>query len=646
MTSEKNTEENELEYAEDSSWYKFLLASIELDKGDDGARGAKPDGWHWFWGIYGLHRKVSIFPKFNIDEIEKQLPNNRCINFNPYEEEQLPHPEMMFAYDMQKEATNALHKLLQESNYLETFKKIDFSKLVFEHEVNFSNLIFPVPVSFEKAEFAGDVHFNDAVFCVNTCFDETIFNNKPQFKKTVFFHNVSFASTHFIDGVSFQGAEFFVDINFDNTIFPTDVDFSKTKFFRCASFIDAKFPEYANFLGANFSLIANFSKTKFLGDTDFSTATFSGITNFTDTKFSNATSFNEVSFLWTTDFSNAVFSNRAHFGSATFSKNANFINTTFAETANFKDAKFAGTVFFESVKFSKDANFTEAVFSDTVIMKGTKFHGETYFEETKFSDDAGFENTCFCGTVSFKDAIFSGKATFTNAEFFDEIKFDWAKFKDFTNFINTEFKKYVPSFNKAEFHSNTSWSWKVVLWPQVGNHKRYQADKDHRTRIANNQNAYENLSSQMKGLDKYHDEHFFYRQEMRCRRRRSSRTARFFYCLYEWFSDYGYGIKQAFYWWLGHILAGIFFLMIIIRINIDGGQHKDLELAKGFGCSITTSFSNAHRFLSFHNGALSDCHNYLEKLYLFDVIWALQTIFGILFLFLFLLTVRIRFRLK
>ena len=361
--------------------------------------------------------------------------------------------------------------------------------------------------------------------------------------------------------------------------------------------------------------------------------------------------FSKLNFKEDIDFSNFVFPMDVSFAGSKFSGKANFTNAVFCGKANFDGAVFSDEVFFYKAKFARETylsgidfdcstSFTEAVFSDTVIMKGTKFHGETYFEETKFFYDAGFENACFFSTVSFKDAVFSGKATFTDAEFFDEIKFDWAKFKDFTNFINTKFKKYVPSFNKAEFHSNTSWSWKVDFWPQTGNNKRYQADQDHRTRIANNQNAYENLSSQMKGLDKYHDEHFFYRQEMRCRRRRSSRTARFFYCLYEWLSDYGYGIKRALLWWFLHIVLGFLLLFAHHFCNPIG------KWCDALACSFGVSFSNAHSFLSFRDKSLKNCNLYLEDLYWFNTIWFFQTILGILFLFLLVLTVRIRFRLK
>ena len=369
--------------------------------------------------------------------------------------------------------------------------------------------------------------------------------------------------------------------------------------------------------------------------------------------------FSKLNFKEDIDFSNFVFPMDVSFAGSKFSGKANFTNAVFCGNANFDGAVFSDEALFYKAKFARETylsgidfhqkdcsiSFTEAVFSYTVIMKGTKFHGETYFEETKFSDDAVFENAHFCGTVSFKDAIFSGKATFTDAKFFNEIKFDWTKFKDFTNFINTEFKQYVPSSHKAEFHSNTSWSWEVELWPQVENHINYQTDEDYKTRIKDNQNAYENLSSQMKGLDKYHDEHFFYRQEMCCRRWRSSPAVKFFYYLYEKLADYGYGIKQALWGWFWHMVLGVQAIVIVTFICACW-KGWTWETAKGVLCSIPLSFANAHGFLPFHKGALKDCYELFDGNILFNIIWGFQTVLGIVFLFLLLTTIRIRFRLK
>ncbi len=336
-------------------------------------------------------------------------------------------------------------------------------------------------------------------------------------------------------------------------------------------------------------------------------------------------------------FKQAVFSGDVNFGTASFQENTNFTSVHFFNKAFFRETLFSRGVAFNNTKFYGRAFFEQTSFASPVIFSNTKFYGRAFFEQTIFSNRAIFLNTKFFDLTTFEKASFSGVVIFKEAEFFKEIKFNKVEILGHTNFTNAKFKKFSPSFYNATLYSDIFWD--NIEWPDI----EKTIGKNKLRRI---QNAYETLSYHMKILDKYHEEHFFFRQEMRCRRKlEKNRLIRFSYLVYEKFSNYGYSIVRAFSWWLAHIASGVFFLMIIIRINIDLG-HKDLELAKGFWCSISTSFSNAHRFLSFHNGALDYCHDYLKGLYLFDIIWAFQSIIGILFLFLLLLTLRIRFRLK
>ncbi len=312
--------------------------------------------------------------------------------------------------------------------------------------------------------------------------------------------------------------------------------------------------------------------------------------------------------------------------------------------------------------FEKNHLLTSAIdlsklqFNDYGVFSDFIFLLDVYFDDTKFSDTANFNNTLFCGKVIFDGVTFSKNAYFKKAEFFEgaiftnatfhkEIKFDGAAFEGHTDFINTKFKKYVPSFHKADFHSNTSWSWEVELWPQTKKHTDDITDENQETRITKNQSAYENLSSHMKNLDKYHDEHFFYRQEMCCRRWRSSPAVKFFYYLYEKLADYGYGIKQALWGWFWHMVLGAQAIVIVTFICACW-KGWTWETAKGVLCSIPLSFANAHGFLPFHKGALKDCYELFDGNILFNIIWGFQTVLGIVFLFLLLTTIRIRFRLK
>ncbi len=509
--------------AEENLWVQFARKMNNLDALD-----RKSFGWHWFWGIYFLHKQSPDFPKFYPAWMGDTLPDGHWlkeIDGKIFIEDIGPnvnkvpsnHTLKEIYYTISQRDVFALLLLEEHKKTLLRVKEtgiIDLSNLCFNQRIDFGNCIFPFDVSFAGSESP----------------------SRTDFCETIFYKEVDFTNTKFAS-----------DTRFRKTIFCSGVKFDK----------------------AEFTNSAVFNKTQFL---------------------------NYVTF-----------------------KDVNFFNSAY-----FDEVKFSKDVVFENTEFSEAAGFTGAIFSGAADFKNVVFCGET----AKFAE------------ANFKKAKFFESAIFTNATFHKKIKFDWVTFEGHTDFINTEFKQYVPSSHKAEFHSNTSWSWEVDLWPQVENHINYKTDEDYKIRIKDNQNAYENLSSQMKKLDKYHDEHFFYRQEMCCRRWRSSRTVKFFYYLYEKLADYGYGIKRALYWWLGHIALGSSLLFIHRFFSPIGKWYDDLS------CSVGISFANAHGFLSFHNKALEKCNLYLDELYWFNTIWLFQTIFGILFLFLLLLTVRIRFRLK
>ena len=288
MTDKENTEEIELDDAEDNPWYQFFLASIELDKGDDdgtGARGAKPHGWHWFWGIYGLHREISAFPQLDIDEIEKKLPDNECLRLKPHEQEEASFHGEILPTEMQKEATSALYNFLKESDSLETVREIDFSGVFFEDEVIFSNLIFPVRVSFKDSEFHNCVNF------IGTCF----------------FRSADFLCTKFFNLAYFSDIKFFSDVTFSNAVFSSCSNFDYTVFSNHANFLNTVFSYVAVFTGAKFLHSAIFSKAEFHNGVIFSDVTFSKGATFRNTIFSFRAIFDKVIITGHTDFKYAEF---------------------------------------------------------------------------------------------------------------------------------------------------------------------------------------------------------------------------------------------------------------------------------------------------------------------------------------------------
>ena len=334
--------------------------------------------------------------------------------------------------------------------------------------------------------------------------------------------------------------------------------------------------------------------------------------NLSKITFKKSLRFSNLIFPIETSFAKSELHGEADFSLASFQGMANFTKTSFLLEAYFRETNFSAIVFFKEAEFHRKANFEKATFFNYAV-----------FESTEFSERAFFNKAKFSGVTVFKKSVFA-----------KEVSFDKVKITGHTNFIETEFKKYAPKFYNATLYQDTFWD--KIKWPDIS--KPIERDTFRR-----NQNAYENLSAHMKKLDKYPDEHFFFRQEMSCRRRLEKR--RFMYCLYwlyDIISDYGYGIERVLFWWVVHILLGAIF----IGANAEKVCNKSCDLAGNFLLDLVVSLANAHGVLFFSNGPLKDCYKYFAKDDIFNIIWGVQTIVGIPLLFLLLLTLRTRFRLK
>ncbi len=323
------------------------------------------------------------------------------------------------------------------------------------------------------------------------------------------------------------------------------------------------------------------------------------------------------------DFSYFVFPIEVSFQRAVFSQSVKFVKTGFAGNANFRDAKFLSSADFSDSIFSSSADFKNVIFSNSVCFHWTTFSNNTSFSGVKFCHAANFYNANFCSFTYFSNATFFIGANFSDAIFSHCALFDDVKITGHTTFKNAEFKQYPPSFQKANLYSDIILD--DISWPILNK-------KSDSIVVGQNKNSYENLASLMKNLDKYHDEHFFYRQEMRCRRwLEVNLFISLSYWFYEILADYGYGIERAFFWWFLHIFVGMILIAVATKNNF---------------CLFPVSFANAHSFLFLKDGALSGCYKYFTGNLLFNAIWATQSILGIILLFFLLLTLRIRFRLK
>ena len=327
---------------------------------------------------------------------------------------------------------------------------------------------------------------------------------------------------------------------------------------------------------------------------------------------------------------------------------------------DFSEFRFVHPCNFQHAKFTDDVDFNRATFEQGVDFLGSTFLGETYFHRTIFRQGAVFEDAVFMRTGDFNEALFtesvdfqrviftSGSdfrnSTFTDSSIFHGTTFSlWANFVDSTfrgrlDFGKARFKTYPPQFFNAKISEDISWT--DTVFPKANDLNRQAADF--------HKDAYERLGLMMDKLNKHHDQHMFFRHEMRARRQMESnpflKTMNGAYAL---FSDYGYGFGWAALWWLAHIVMGAGLLMPRKGLGFDFSISGVSEAFQLFGTALVTSFSNAHGFLGLGRIPLKETiTNYqnTELLIPFNAIATAQTIIGVFLLFFLILTARNRFR--
>ncbi len=275
------------------------------------------------------------------------------------------------------------------------------------------------------------------------------------------------------------------------------------------------------------------------------------------------------------------------------------------------------------------------------------------FSKLHFRKTIDFSNFIFPVDVSFEHTIFSGNVSFENAIFKGYINFKDSKFQRRASFQKAKFEIHAPRFYGAKLNKEVTWD--NITWPTFPNVrwalwqdilrriKPKSADMQYVKNVRENQNSYEDLANHMEDLNKYHDQHLFFRREMGCRRRLENYFIRLFYWLYEKLSNYGYGIGHASICWFLHIFFGTIAIFITVLCI-------DMTIKEVIFCSISTSFANANPFvfIGIKDGTLMACYTKFQIFSPvgFGYIRIIQTIIGIPLLFLLLTTLRVRFRLK
>ncbi|MCA8835700.1 MAG: pentapeptide repeat-containing protein, partial [Proteobacteria bacterium] len=336
-------------------------------------------------------------------------------------------------------------------------------------------------------------------------------------------------------------------ITFSRLTFEPEIDFSNLVFPLKVSFEYSDMPYNSKFINTYFCENANFNNAIFVGDTDFKDATF----------------------LTTAIFNNVKFKGRPL-----------FINTKFFDFATFNDAQFFNVAFFENVKFYLDVTFNNVTFYLGVLFTGAQF-----------SESADFTNTKFQGsTAKFRNTVFKRIADFTNARFEAYANFKGSKFGGRTSFQKTIFKHHAPRFYGAEF--NNEMTFFGMIPPKLEKDEK-ESETAYKKRIGENQNSYENTAILLEERKKYHDQHFFFRQEMQCRRLTDRKAPiRFSFWLYEKLANYGYGIERAALFWALHIFIGF---LVITFIAMCGG----IKYHESVSCAISVSFANANPYAFF-----------------------------------------------
>lgn len=355
------------------------------------------------------------------------------------------------------------------------------------------------------------------------------------------------------------------------------------------------------------------------GEASFRKSYFAGRAMFRGSRFANSAYFQE-----------AHFARRADFQKTHFNSNVVFPEAHFVEEADFQETHFGGNAEFQKTNFAGDAFFLVAHFAGRAEFQESRVAGTAYFQEARFAGPAVFQQSHFFGHADFKEAYFTENADFSDGAF-----------KAATSFNRATFKTQVPTFYQREMHQDTTFGDASKHWPEATSDNA-EDGKQAYTRLR--QIAVDNHNPDL--------EHFFLRQEMRCKEALAKTFVdRLMFKGYRWIADSGISVVRpatglALIWLIPGFAYLFRYLYLnrntekIIAANSELPALADLSVLGSFGLS----FANLFAFLG------------LNRLYFQEVIAELdpwlsllagfQTISGVVLLFLLGLGLRNRFRLK
>ncbi len=329
------------------------------------------------------------------------------------------------------------------------------------------------------------------------------------------------------------------------------------------------------------------------------------------------------------DFGGVTFCEGAHFARAYIGGGAGFSDADFAKEAAFSDVSFDGFADFMNASFGRDCSFSHAKFQKRAYFDLAAFSSFTSFDRAQFEMRADFLGTAFSDGAVFSDAVFAGSVWFAEAQFDGDPSFNNGAFMGKTSFENARFTSQVPEFFKREFYDGTIFTTDKKYWPKTNYHN-----------AANFKILYIRLAQVMAQLHKPDDEHFFRRQEMRCKRMLGNWVDWLFLSLYALVSDYGYSIGRPIAGLALTVMAGAVAFMLPRARHASDWAELFSFVPEMLGASLSSTLAFLGFLRRFHPNFFESGPGWIET------VSGTQTMLGVVFLFFLGLGLRNRFRLK
>lgn len=375
---------------------------------------------------------------------------------------------------------------------------------------------------------------------------------------------------------------------------------------------------------------------------------FKGKTSFYESYFGDRAYFRNFHATDEVNFAGVHFSGRVYFFSSHFASSVNFRQSHFDGRTFFSNSSFVGGVNFHAVNFRGKTRFEDTRFGADCDFEATHFDWDAFFNGAQFSGDAKFDKKVrFAGNAVFDEAIFKRKSNFSDACFEKTAGFSDGAFKGSTDFYNARFTSHVPTFYQREMHQDTTFTEDPAYWPAPTPDNAQHGKQ-----------AYTRLRQIAAGNQNPDLEHFFLRQEMRCKEvLAKDRIDRWAFAAYRIFSDYGISFAWPAFWlaavwgfgWgiIGSYLRYSTKCCESVRVIFNGvvGAAENTKISENpIGDGAIISLGNTLPFIDISKKMHEDF--FKAAPWWLDLLSALQSILGIILIFFIALGLRNRFRLK